>query len=278
MPALVAVRKAQYALVTVELPGRPERNAGLLLLDPVSDRLYVKFRQDWGQISDPDDAEVLAELARDFLHHSRILGGEKFLRSLEDVLSNTLRIRPREQAAVGDFEKALERLYARYFEEAGPPRATPVPFQTHLPLYSLRAAAGRFGEDMEVEPEAWLAAPEGLRLTEGTYAVHVAGRSMEPLIPDGSMAVFRAPVTGSCQGKILLIWNCGASQSGGEFTVKRYTSLKRENEDGWRHERIRLEPVNPEYEAWDLNSSEIATGRYRVLGEFLRVIPCEELW
>ena len=67
-------------------------------------------------------------------------------------------------------------------------------FVTHLPLYSLRAAATRFGEDAEVEELDWLRAPEGLRLTEGMFVAQVVGRSMEPLIPDGSYCIFRAPV------------------------------------------------------------------------------------
>jgi len=33
-------------------------------------------------------------------------------------------------------------------------RTEVIPFITHVPLYSLRAAATKFGEDMEVEPRA----------------------------------------------------------------------------------------------------------------------------
>ena len=41
-------------------------------------------------------------------------------------------------------------------------------------------------------------------------------------------------------------------------TVKRYTSVKRQTgEDEWRHERIRLEPLNPAYEAFDLTPDQI---------------------
>ncbi len=108
------------------------------------------------------------------------------------------------------------------------------------------------------------------------FVARVVGRSMEPLIPDGSLCVFRHGVVGSRQGKLLLIQNSGASASGGEFTVKRYTSRKTASEEGWRHERIRLEPLNPEFEAWDLDPSELEDGPYRVAGEFLRVLPFEE--
>jgi len=72
----------------------------------------------------------------------------------------------------------------------------------------------------------------------------------------------------------LLIQHAGASESGGEFTVKRYSSRKVESAEGWRHERIRLEPLNPEFESWDLDPSDLDEGGpYRVRGEFLRVLP-----
>jgi hypothetical protein len=149
-----------------------------------------------------------------------------------------------------------------------PERSRILPFVTHLPLFSLRAAAGRFGEDMEVEPEDWVEAPPGLRLTQDMFVVRVVGRSMEPRIPDGSLAVFRYQPPGSRQGKVVLVWNRGASESGGEFTVKVYRSRKGPAENGWRHEEIVLEPENPDFEPLHLDAS----ADYRVLGEFVRVL------
>lgn len=269
-------RKAQYLVLEVNLPGRPKAIAGVLLLDAAADALYVKLRQNWDEIADPEDAEVLCQLERDLTEQGKETGGEQALRALEDTLSNTLSVTPRETLAVGDFTKALDRLYLTHVE--GAPRATvnPLPFRTHLPLYSLRAAATRFGQDMEVEAEDWVRAPENLRLTKDMFVALVVGHSMEPLIPDGSLCVFRHSVVGSRQGKLLLIRQKGASESGGEFTIKRYTSQKSSTEDGWRHEQIRLEPLNPEFEAWNLNASELEDGPYRVLGEFLGVLPFEE--
>jgi hypothetical protein len=145
---------------------------------------------------------------------------------------------------------------------------------THLPLYSLRAAATKFGEDAEVEEVDWLRAPEGLRLTDGMFVAQVVGRSMEPLIADGSSCIFRGPVVGSRQGKRLLIQEIKAAGSNSAFTVKRYTSHKRRSsgEDAeWQHEWIRLEPLNPEFEAFDLSPDEFQE-RYRVIAEFVQVL------
>jgi hypothetical protein len=269
-------RKAQYSVLELVLPGRPKLNAGVLLLDAASDRLHLRLRRDWDRVADPDDAEVLAAFEQDLRQRGGEEGGEQLLLSLEDTLSHTLRITGRESIAVGDFEKALERLYHRHVEGApeAPPRV--LRFETHLPLYPLRAAAGRFGEDMEVGAEDWVRAPGNLRLTSDMFVAQVVGRSMEPVIPDGSLCVFRHCVVGTRQGKLLLIQHLGASDSGGEFTVKRYTSSKTTTEEGWRHERIRLEPLNPEFEAWDLDPSQLEDGPYRVRGEFIRVLPYEE--
>lgn len=274
--AFKPARKAQYLVVELVLPGRSKVNAGVLLLDPESDTAHVRLRQDWDQIADPDEVEVLEHVERELQERGRELGGARLLSELEDTLSQVLRISDRENIAVSDFPRALERLYLRHVE--GEPRsmAPVLRFETHLPLYSLRAAAGRFGEDMEVEAEDWLKAPEDLRLASGMFVARVVGRSMEPMIPDGSICVFRHSVVGTRQGRLLLVQNRAASESGGEFTVKRYISRKVETGEGWRHERIRLEPINPDFDAWDLDPSELEDGPYRVCGEFLRVLPYED--
>lgn len=273
----LSVRRAQYSLLEVFLPGRPPVAAGVLLLDPVGNELRARFRGDWSGLAEAEDAEVLELLESDLNRRGMEVGGEAALAELEDRLSNVLRISPRRALTVRDAAQALERLYRRYVEGAAE-EETPAQMPVRVPIYSLRAAATRFGEDMEVEPEGFVRAPEGQRRADRLFAAHVVGQSMEPLIPDGSLCLFRYPVEGSRQGKLLLIWRRGASAAGGEFTIKRYSSVKSVNQDRWRHERIRLEPLNPEFEAWDLDPSELDSedSPYRVCGEFLQVIPYEE--
>ncbi len=91
---------------------------------------------------------------------------------------------------------------------------------------------------------------------------------MEPGFPDGSLAVFRTQPAGSRQGKAVLVWKRGASESGGEFTIKIYQSRKRSTEDGWEHDAIWLLPENPDFAPVELNDS----GDYQVLGEFITVL------
>ena len=124
-------------------------------------------------------------------------------------------------------------------------------FKTLLPLYSLRAAAGYFGSGEAVEPEGWVEASSVGKLAKGMFVARAVGRSMEPRIRDGSLCVFRANPQGSREGKVVLVQHRGVSdpETGGSFTVKRYRSEKIAGEDGiWRHERITLEPINPNFE------------------------------
>jgi phage repressor protein C with HTH and peptisase S24 domain len=154
-----------------------------------------------------------------------------------------------------------------------------LPFRTHLPLYSLQAAAGRWGpeRDVESEPEEWVEAPEGLRLTPDMFVAQVVGRSMEPLIPAGSLCVFRAgtAVTGSRQGKKVLVMN--AAEPGEQrFTVKRYESVKRSvDETREEHMKVILHPLNPAFEPWEIDYEPFeleSSGRIRVVAEFVRVL------
>jgi SOS-response transcriptional repressor LexA len=124
-------------------------------------------------------------------------------------------------------------------------------FKTLLPLYSLKAAAGYFGRGEAVEPEGWLEAEGVGRLDERMFVCRAVGRSMEPSIRDGDYVVFRAKPTGSRQGKIVLAQYRGPADpdTGGAFTVKRYSSAKAADDDsGWRHTRIVLSPTNLAYQ------------------------------
>ncbi len=273
MPVLpVETTKAEYSVLQLALPGRPVENFAVLLIDPASDRLYFKAREDLAQIAGAEDAEVLACLPEDISRRAQAMGARVFIESLEDSLSNVLRITDRKPAAVRDFSHALDRLFNEHVLGIAREPAQIVPFVTHLPVYSLRAAAGRFGEDMEVEPERWVEAPQGLRLAPDMFVAHIAGRSMEPEIPDGSLALFHYRPAGSRQGKRVLVWRRGASQAGGEFTIKVYESEKRITEEGWQHTRIRLKPLNPEFEALELDES----GEYIILGEYICTLTAEE--
>ncbi|MBI1788182.1 MAG: hypothetical protein HYR60_11605 [Acidobacteria bacterium] len=258
---------SEFVLLQLVLPGRPSANVGVVLLDPAAGQLHWKLRTDWEELAGEDDAEVLRELSSDFRDRIEEMGGEAFLRYLEDSFSNTLVLTGREKVEVSSYPQTLRRLFAEHVQAL-----KVIPFRTHLPLYSLRAAATRFGEDMEVEAEDWVEAPEGLQLSEDLFVARVVGRSMEPVIPDGSLCIFRGNVVGSRQGKRLLVELEDTSASGGRYTVKRYSSVKRPaGEEQWEHARIRLEPLNREFPPMEFHPED-EHRKFRVIAEFVRVL------
>ncbi|HUI81325.1 MAG TPA: S24 family peptidase [Bryobacteraceae bacterium] len=267
MPASVvpfsARRQGTYVLLEAALPERPLQTIGVLLADLEGNRCFIRMRQRYEELADPEDAEVLEALEQDMRERAQEMGADQYLLWLEDSLSNAVRISERQAIAVDSFTRVLDRLYSQHVETVNVQ-----PFVTHVPLFSLRAAAGHLGEDMPSAEEDWVRAPEGMRLAPDLFVAHVAGRSMEPRIPDGSLNLFRFRPVGSRHGKILLIQRFGALDETARYTIKRYTSKKVETgEDQWQHERIRLEPLNPEFEAWDVGPEDFA-----VVAEWLRVI------
>jgi SOS-response transcriptional repressor LexA len=256
-------RQGTYVLLDAVLPGRPPCPIGVLLIDPDSGRPWFRMRRDFARLADPEDAEVLEALEDHIRQCLAESGAETFLRSLEDTLSNTLRISDRQVVPVDAFSRVLDRLYRERVEDTGVQR-----FATHLPLFSLRAAAGGLSDEMLSEAEDWVPAPEGMHLSPDLFVAHVEGQSMEPRIPHGSLNLFRLHPAGSRQGKILLIERFGVLEESARYTIKRYTSRKvATGEDEWHHEQIRLEPLNPEFEPWDVDPEGFA-----VVAEWLRVI------
>jgi SOS-response transcriptional repressor LexA len=104
------------------------------------------------------------------------------------------------------------------------------------------------------------------------FVAQVVGKSMEPAIPDGSWCLFRAPVEGSRQGKTVLVQlrDVADPDTGQRYTVKRYESEKAAQGDSWRHERITLKPVNPDFEPIVL--TDAGTDELQVIAELVEAI------
>jgi len=85
---------------------------------------------------------VLEAVEADLRDKLAEMGAEACLQSLEDSLSNVLRVGERQAVAVDAFSRVIERLYGEHVEPVAIAR-----FSTHLPLYSLRAAAGRLARN-----------------------------------------------------------------------------------------------------------------------------------
>ena len=147
-------------------------------------------------------------------------------------------------------------------------------YVTCVPLVPLEAAAGAFSEPQHVDDDdfVWTVIETGHRLRPGMFVAQVVGKSMEPAIPDGAYCLFAAPVEGTRQGKTVLVQMRDAAdpESGERYTVKRYESEKTADGDSWRHTKITLRPVNPEFAPIVLTGTD--EGTLQVVAEVVEVL------
>ena len=147
-------------------------------------------------------------------------------------------------------------------------------YVTCVPIIPLKAAAGGFSDPQHIEDDdfEWVAVSSGHPLRKGMFVAQVVGKSMEPAILDGAWCLFRAPVGGTRQGKIVLVQLRDAAdpETGQRYTVKRYKSEKTKEADSWRHEKITLKPVNPDFEPIVLAGAD--EGELQVIAELVKVL------
>ena len=147
------------------------------------------------------------------------------------------------------------------------------PYNGFVPVYDLAAVAGDFSEFQQAEGTDWVELPEEFATREGMFVIRVFGDSMNKRIPNGSWCLFKANPSGSRNSKIVLIQHRDIEDPdhGGSYTVKRYQSEKRNEEDFEVNRRIVLMPDSTVfgYEPLVLDTPDEDV---RVIGEFIAVI------
>jgi UDP-N-acetylglucosamine 1-carboxyvinyltransferase len=136
-----------------------------------------------------------------------------------------------------------------------------------VPVVELEAAAGLLSASRSVRAVGYCVVDEPRG--EELFACPVQGDSMAPLIPPGSLALFRASSGALARGAVHL-WQhreAGDPDDGGSFLVKRYAG-KRTLRDG--RVRISLASDNPRFapQLFELDDAE----RLRPLARFVRVV------
>ena len=236
------------------------------------------------EMKDPDvlaKARAAAEWCRRATEHERANGGKPWTYLLipHDVITES---------------KTLQGLAATYTFQAGSAAVAspgaPVSrkvislvlvtpregekYRTCVPMLTLKAAAGAFGDPQHVEGDAWewIAIDSKHRLRPGMFVAQVVGKSMEPAIADGAYCLFSAPVTGTRQGRTVLVQlrDTIDAETGERYTVKRYESQKIQDGDSWRHVAITLKPNNPECSPIELTGAD--EGQIQVIAEMVEVL------
>ena len=254
----LTTRTAQYRVL--EALGE---NCGIVLTDPDSGECAFRFRRDWEEFAG-EEADVLRAIAEDLPQKQSEMGTAAFLTWLDETLSNTMRVLPPCPTLCGELDRTANTLYRRMVH------STVRRYETHLPLIPIDLAAGALGEDRAAGAKEWIeAAVPGRRgLTEDFFIVRIHGRSMEPQIPDGSLCVFRSYYGGSRKHGIFIVQRIATMDEGGEYTIKRYDSVKKADGDTWSHQQIRMKPGNPEFQEWDLREED----RLVTIAEFVCVL------
>lgn len=147
------------------------------------------------------------------------------------------------------------------------------PYVNSVPLYNLQAAAGSFSGLQQVDEHHpdWALVPENVKISNEYFACWVRGESMNRIIPNNSICLFRKYTGGSRNGKIVLVEHNGflEGEIGSNYTVKEYHSKKLFDADGtWTHEHILLKPLSndPAFEPIVLKEDELR--QLRVVGVF----------
>ena len=176
--ATTAARRGTWSLLELARPGYPVEPLGILLLDAETGALSLRLRDesDFEDLED-EEADFLAALEADLKLKGQE-SGRALLDSLEDSLSNFLRIGNRTAIEYsGEAGHTVNRLFDEHVD--GEVR----PFVTHIPVYALRAAATKFGDEFDQaevskEPEAcvscaaWSAPDGGYVYRSGSRPFH----------------------------------------------------------------------------------------------------------
>lgn len=205
------------------------------------------------------------------------------LQEIDDIIKNTYRTlmtRGSKGCYVYFCDHALSQHFSNQLESVHIPESfriesvvnNEVKYVDFLPLYSIKAACGYFGEGEVIEEKGWIKVEGFGKLNRNMFIVQAVGNSMEPKINDGDYCVFRANPVGSRQGKIVLVehFDVFDPEYVGRHSIKEYYSEKSySDDDTWRHEKIVLKPINQSYNPIYINEDD---ENYRVLGEFVGIV------
>lgn len=106
------------------------------------------------------------------------------------------------------------------------------------------------------------------------FACKIIGESMNRVIPNGSICLFKPYTGGSRNGKILLIENRDIQDTdfNSAFTIKTYSSEKIISDEIWEHTSITLRPNSYDNSYKNIIITDENASEMRVVGEFVKVL------
>ena len=142
-----------------------------------------------------------------------------------------------------------------------------------IPLYNFYAAAGKFSQ-MQSEKEYTLIEGPEKSVEKKYFACRIVGESMNRVIPNGSICLFKPYTGGSRSGKILLIENRDLQDPDfkSAFTIKTYASEKIVKDELWEHTSIILRPNSFDTSYQNIIIADENAEGLRVVGEFMGIL------
>ena len=143
-----------------------------------------------------------------------------------------------------------------------------------VPIFNIKIAAGDFSKEQWLEDCQYAELPDHFTAKPGFFLAQVIGESMNRRIPNGSWCLFREPLDGSRNGKVVIVQSRDIQDpdTNGQYTVKIYRSEKTETEDSWSHRGIRLEPDSMDHNFMPLILNHDTVNDLRVVGEFVGIV------
>src|SRR5690606_3701838 len=142
-----------------------------------------------------------------------------------------------------------------------------------VPLYDFYAAAGTFSELQSEKDFTYIEGP-GNSSNNDYFACRIIGESMNRVIPNGSICLFKPYAGGSRNGKIVLVENMDIQDPdfNSAFTIKTYSSEKTITPDGWEHTLVVLRPNSFDSSYHNIRITEENASGMRVVGEFVKIL------
>ena len=151
-----------------------------------------------------------------------------------------------------------------------------IPFVNSVPLYSLQVAAGDFFRNEEYPEEHFILVPEHIRISKNHFACRVKGNSMNKIVEDGQIALFKWYEGGSRNGLFVIAEYYGLQDNeyGSCYTFKEYYSRKNITEEGYKHETIVLKPrsYDDNYKEITIESDDLKDKSFTVRAVFVQVL------
>lgn len=142
-----------------------------------------------------------------------------------------------------------------------------------IPLYNFYAAAGTFSEMQSDNEFTLIEGSKSKNQNNEYFACKIVGESMNKVIPNGSICLFRYNPEGTRNGKIVLIENMDIQDQDfkSAFTVKTYSSVKSNSEEELNI-AITLRPNSFDASYKDIVLTEENARGMRVVGEFVSIL------